>query len=105
MKQLLCAAVAALAMYGCALPNTTVQSGQGRPTLRVVGAPPQSVLMVDGIQVGQASAFDGVQSVLKIEEGPHEVEVRQGGRALLTRSIFASGGESVSIEVSAEQQQ
>ncbi|UIF90948.1 hypothetical protein [Cupriavidus sp. UYPR2.512] len=105
MKQLFCAALAALAMYGCAMPNTTVQSGQGRPTLRVVGAPPQSVLVVDGIQMGQAAAFDGAQSVLKIEEGPHQVEIRQGSRALLTRSIFAAGGESVSIEVSAEQPQ
>lgn len=105
MKQLFCAAAAALAMTACAMPHSTVQSGQGRPTLRVTGAPAQSVLVVDGVQMGPASAYDGVQSVLKIEEGPHRIEVQQGGRALLTRSVFASGGETVTIEVSSEQQQ
>ena len=104
MKQLLLAALTALGLAACALPNSSVHSGQGRPTLRVIGAPAQSVLHVDGVPMGEASAYDGVHSVLKIEEGPHRIDVMQGGRPLLTRSIFASGGETISIEVSAEQQ-
>ncbi|RWA55068.1 hypothetical protein AU476_08250 [Cupriavidus sp. UYMSc13B] len=70
MKQLFCAALAALAMYGCAMPNTTVQSGQGRPTLRVVGAPPQSVLVVDGIQMGQAAASMARSPCSRLKKAP-----------------------------------
>ncbi|MFC4418676.1 hypothetical protein [Cupriavidus pampae] len=101
MKTILCMAAAMLALYGCALPTSSTQSGQGRPTLRVTGAPQQAVLFVDGVAMGPAASFDGVNTVVKIEEGPHRVEVRLGSQALVTRSIFASGGESVNIEVSA----
>ncbi|MBY4899161.1 hypothetical protein [Cupriavidus sp. AU9028] len=104
MKRVLLAACVPLILAACALPNSSVHSGQGRPTLRVIGAPAQAVLFVDGMPMGEAGAYDGVQSVLKIEEGPHRIDIMQGGRPLLTRSVFASGGELVSIEVSSGQQ-
>lgn len=101
MKTILAAALAA-ALAGCALPTTSVKAGASRPALSVQGAPAGAVLYVDGVSMGEAGTYDGVKQKLLIEEGAHRVEVRQGQTVLLTQQIFAGGGETTTVTVSAE---
>jgi hypothetical protein len=100
MKRIL-TLVAAFALAGCALPNTEVKTGAVRPTLAVQGAPAGSQLFVDGLQMGDASVYNGVTQKLFIEDGVHVVEVRHGGSVLLSQKVLASNGETSTVVVSA----
>jgi hypothetical protein len=100
------AAVAAACVLGaCAMPASKVESGAARPTLRLIGAPAGSSLVLDGATVGPADAYDGIHQVLTVEEGGHLVEVRQGGALLVSKKVFASTGESIKVDVTAGGQQ
>jgi hypothetical protein len=100
MMRFLCVATLAVALAGCALPTTNVVSGSTRPSLRLTGAPEGSELLLDGQRIGAARQYDGVNGVLSIEEGPHFVEIRQGGALVLKKRIFAASGEAVAIDIS-----
>ena len=92
-----CAAIAILA--GCALPETTVKSANSQPGLIVQGAPPGSLLYVDGLVMGPASQFDGKPKVLAVLEGVHQVEVRQGSTTVYSEKAFVSGGETHTVAI------
>jgi hypothetical protein len=99
MKRMACLAMTIGALTGCATPKTSVLSGSERPSLRLIGAPAESVLLLDGQPMGVAHRFDGVTGILAVEEGPHTVEVINGGTSILKMPIFAASGEVVSVDV------
>jgi hypothetical protein len=101
MKSIIALALAA-SLAACALPNTEVRTGAVRPALAVQGAPAGAMLYVDGLQIGEAAQYNGVARKMLIEEGVHQVEVRQGGTVLLTQKIFASNGETSTVVVQSE---
>lgn len=105
MKTWMMAAAAALVAGACAMPATKVETGASRPTLRLNGAPAGSTLVVDGAAIGPADAYDGVHQVLTVEAGRHVVEVRQGGAVLVSKTVFASTGESIKVDVMSGGQQ
>ncbi len=79
----------ALALSACAGPTTTVKTVDTRPALAVTGAPPGSVLHLDGVVVGDAQAWNGQPNVLRVEPGTHVVEIRDGaGRVIFTQRVF-----------------
>jgi hypothetical protein len=105
MMRFLCGVTLVVAFGGCAMPHSQVVSGSSRPTLRLVGAPDGSDLILDEQLIGPASQFDGVSGVMSIEEGSHSVEVRQGSAVLARKKIFAASGEAIAIDVMSGGQQ
>ncbi|WP_028104627.1 hypothetical protein [Pseudoduganella violaceinigra] len=95
--------ILAIALAGCALPKTAVKTGAVRPTLAVQGAPEGAQLFVDGLPMGDASAYNGVSRKVYVEDGTHVVEVRQAGAVLLSQKIFARDGETSTVVVRAEE--
>jgi hypothetical protein len=81
-------AVLALGVAACAGPATTVRTVDTRPALAVAGAPSGSVLVVDGIAIGDASTYDGRPNVLRVEPGTHEVEIRTGQQIVFRERVF-----------------
>lgn len=75
-------------LTGCSLPSTTVRSVDSRPGIAVTGAPDEAELLVDGLTVGKASAFDGSPKVLTVEPGTHRITVRQGDTVLYDQQVF-----------------
>ena len=96
MKKIIALAIVAI-LAGCALPTTQVSTGTQRPTLAVKGSPAGALLYVDGLPVGEAARYDGVSQKLFIEEGVHQLELRQGGQVLMAQKIFASSGETSTL--------
>lgn len=94
--------LAAAALTACALPTTQVNVGSSRPTLSVTGAPSNVKLVVDGLEVGLAATYNGAPKTLLIEEGPHQVELRDGSTVLMSRKILATNGENTKIAYGAE---
>jgi hypothetical protein len=92
----------AASLLGCALPTTTVTTGTSRPTLTVQGAPQNTVLFVDGLEMGNAAQYNGVTQSLLIEAGTHEVQLRQGTQVLMSQKIFASAGENSKLVYKSE---
>lgn len=100
MKSLV-SAILALMLAACALPETAVKTGSPRPGLVVKGAPADATLVVDGLQMGPASEFDGRPKVLIVEEGLHQVEIRRAGGVVHAEKAFVSNGEIRTVTVNA----
>lgn len=80
---------AALALAACAGPSTVVRTVDTRPAVAVVGAPSGTVLFVDGVAVGDPTAFDGRPNVLRLEPGTHHLEIRdRAGAVVFSERVF-----------------
>ncbi len=76
-------------LFGCAMPSTTVRTTDTRPSLAIVGAPAGATLFVDGQEVGPAQQYGGNPTVLRVEPGTHEVEIRGAkGGAVFRQRVF-----------------
>ncbi len=91
----------ALMLGACALPETTVKTGSPRPTLIIKGAPVGAILVVDGLVMGPAEQFNGAPNELIVEEGLHQVEIKQGNVTLHAEKAVVSNGESRTVTVNA----
>ncbi len=89
MRMLVLALATAVALGGCAAPNTTVRTVDTRPSIALQGAQRNTVLVVDGRPIGEASAYDGNPLVLRIEPGTHEIEIHDmAGQVLFRQTVF-----------------
>lgn len=88
-----------LFLTACALPDTVVKTGSPRPQLAIKGAPIDSVLIVDGLSMGASSQYDGNPKVLIVEEGVHQIDIQQAGKAIHSEKVFISNGETKTIHV------
>ncbi len=80
---------ALLVVTACAMPQTVVRTVDQRPGIAIQGAPSGAVLFVDGQGVGEASAFDGDPTVLRVEPGTHDIDLRDdSGKVLFQQRVF-----------------
>lgn len=78
-----------LAVAACAMPVTQVRTVEASPSIVVKGAPAGASLLVDGISMGPANAYNGEPNALKVVPGTHTVSViTSGGNAILTQKVF-----------------
>jgi hypothetical protein len=66
--------------------------------LRLKVRPRAAEVYVDGYFVGIVNEFDGLFQRLRIEEGPHTVELRHPGYEPLTLDVLIVPGEKVTFE-------
>jgi len=67
----------------------------------VVEATPSSAeVVVDGVEQGLASDFDGVHGALQLTSGPHTLTVRLAGYETFTVTVFAGDDGRQSVQVS-----
>lgn len=88
-----------LLLSACALPDTTVKTGSPRPTLIIKAAPADSILIVDGLAMGAAAQFNGEPNVLILEEGAHQIVIKQAGAIIHTEKTVISNGESRTVTI------
>lgn len=98
MKKLIVAALVSI-LAGCALPESRVTTGALRPTIAVKGAPADAMLVVDGLFMGYAKLYDGAPKVLLVEEGVHQVELRQGSNVIHSEKVFISNGQTRMLNI------
>jgi len=72
----------------CSMPNTSVRTVDDRPTLAFKGAPENAVLIVDGLNMGNASQYDGEPKVLTVEPGTHMVRVTFNQEVIFEQRVF-----------------
>jgi hypothetical protein len=82
------ALAAALVLMGCAYPNTTVRTVESKPQLAIANASPSSMLLIDGVPVGLAAAYDGKKNTLQIDRGTHRIEVQDQGRTVFSQTVY-----------------
>ena len=66
--------------------------------VRLKVRPRSAEVYVDGYFVGIVNEFDGLFQRLRIEEGPHTVELRHPGYEPLTLDVLIVPGEKVTFE-------
>ncbi len=81
--------VAVVSLVACSAPSTTVRTLDTRPAIAILDSAPGAVLVVDGKPVGQAATFNGQPTVLRLEAGTHDVEIRDpAGNVVYRQTIF-----------------
>lgn len=103
MKNLCAGALVLLAILiqGCRYPDpTTIEQTDSRPAIGISGAPQESVLYVDGLRMGMASQYDGLEQVLLIESGKHLIEVKAAdGTVIHSETVFFSSSATKVLTV------
>mgnify|MGYP006297962561 CR=1 FL=1 len=90
----------ALLLGGCVYPSESVQTLDDRPMLSIKGAPDGAVLLVDGVEMGNAAQYDGDKRVLRIEPGTHSIQVRKGDTLYHQGQVYVGSGTAKTISVS-----
>jgi hypothetical protein len=65
--------------------------------IRLMVKPRDAQVYVDGFYVGVVDEFDGVFQKLKVEEGPHRLEIRKDGFEALTFEIRATYDHTIKV--------
>lgn len=73
---------------GCSMPSTTVRSVDARPSIAIKGASAEAELMIDGINMGKASVYNGSPKTLIIEPGTHRLSVIENRNVVYEQDIF-----------------
>ena len=87
-------------LQGCSYPEPAkVEQKDTRPSIGISGAPENSVLVVDGLDMGLAAAYDGIGGVLLIESGKHLIELKAAnGKVLHSEELFLSSSTTKIIK-------
>ena len=92
--------VFATVLAGCSsYPVSEVSQGGERPALVVKGGSSDTILMLDGLNMGATSKYDGKPNKLLIERGPHTVVILRGDEVLLEQQILVTQGETKTISI------
>ena len=67
-------------------------------SLRLKIKPRDAEVYVDGYYVGVVDSFDGVFQRLRLEEGPHRIEIRHPEHRSIVREVLIVASETVSWE-------
>ena len=67
----------------------------GHARLRILDAPRNAEVYVDGYYAGIVDNFDGVLQHLELTPGPHQIEIRAYGFAPLVFDVNAIGGRTI----------
>lgn len=81
-------AIALGIMFGCSMPATTVKSVDSRPKIAIEGGPKNAEVFIDGVLVGISGDFDGRPNVLTIEQGTHQIIVKEKGQIIYQQNFF-----------------
>jgi hypothetical protein len=65
----------------------------------VTGAPAGSILFVDGLQTGQATAINDHSQVLNVAAGAHNVEIHFGDTVVYREDTYVGLGEHRIVRV------
>jgi hypothetical protein len=63
--------------------------------LRILDAPPDAEVYVDGYYVGIVDDFDGVSQHLELDPGPHRIEIRAPGFEPIAFEVAAAQGRTI----------
>lgn len=88
-----------LLLFGCSYPTSGVRVLDDRPSIVIQGAPMESFLFVDGLNMGKASLYNGLERALLIEPGTHQIEVMSQGNVIHSERVFLGNGELKTIKV------
>ena len=65
----------------------------------VTGAPAGSLVFVDGLQAGQATALNDHPQVLNVAAGAHKVEIHMGDAVVYREDTYVGAGEHRMVRV------
>jgi hypothetical protein len=72
----------------CSYPVKTVTNGDTRASIAIIGAAKGDALLVDGVNYGLASEFNGEPNTLQISSGTHRLQVKNATGALIHEEKF-----------------
>lgn len=69
--------------------------GRAYGALRIVDAPPDARVFVDGYYAGVVDDYDGVFQHLNLEAGPHEIEIEVPGYPPIAFDVYIEPGRTI----------
>lgn len=93
------AGVCGFFLAACAYPTTTVEQGSSPAALFFSGAPSGVRVLVDGVDAGDATAFDGRRQLLTVAPGRHSIRVVSSSGDLYSNDVYVGAGARLEIRV------
>jgi len=95
-KIILSCAFLSVFAIGCnTYPVTNVSTVDTRPTLSFTGAMEGSSLLVDGINMGAVSQYNGNPKVLIVQPGTHDVTVMVNNKIVFQQTVFVESEHKI----------
>lgn len=88
-----------LVLAGCSYPNSSVRTVDSRPAIAIANASPTAVLLVNGVQIGPAAAYDGIKAKLQLDRGTHKVTIQDMGRVVYETTVYLGDEVTKTITV------
>jgi hypothetical protein len=82
---------------GCSYPTTSVKTLDTRARIGIVNASPTAALLVNGVLIGQAAAYNSETAALAVSPGSNLIEVKDGERVVYSQKLFLGEGTSKTI--------
>ncbi|MDZ4299001.1 MAG: PEGA domain-containing protein [Moraxellaceae bacterium] len=92
----------ALTLVACSTPVTQVKSVDLRPTLSITNAPSGSVLIINGVTVGDAGQIAAGKQAVVMNPGTHHVVVALNGQMLINEKIYFGEGLNKTLSAGAK---
>lgn len=102
MRNIIIFMLLAMLASGCVYPTSNIQTTDTRPAIAIAGAPEGAQLVVDGLDMGMASLYDGKKHVLLLEKGMHKICVQMGSMVIHSSEVFLDDGIRKTISVAGE---
>ena len=92
--------LAAVLLTGCVnTPTQTSNIKDDRPLIMFDATQSGDLLILDGIEIGQANQYRTGRSALKIEPGTHNLQIIRSGEIIMTERFYISRGASKTFTV------
>ena len=89
------------ALAGCATayPTSSVEQGSADGIVVLSGSHPGQRVLADGVDKGEAVAFDGAHGALHLAPGPHHIRVVDGSSTVLDEPVYVGAGSRIEVKV------
>ena len=93
--------LAGAVLAGCATayPASSVQQGSEDGVIVLTGAHAGAHLLADGVDKGEAAAFDGAKGALHLAPGPHRIRIIDGSNTVLDEPVYVGAGSRIELKV------
>lgn len=97
---LLAALLSVAALTGCVnTPTQKVQVVDNRPFIMFSAAQRGDVVVLNGIEMGDATEFSAGETGLRIESGTHRLQIRRADETILNQKFYVAEGVSKTFTI------
>ena len=88
-----------LSIAACSYPQSSASTVDSRPQLSIANAPPNSLLTIDNVQLGDAAQYAPDKKQIALDHGTHHIVITASGTVLFDNLVYLGDGTNRTIEL------